>query len=407
MDKYTYKARNSSGQVVTGTKEAEDKSALYKQLADEGLFVVEAKQALEKESSSFFTLKSDKTKKKIKVQEIIVFTRQLYVMLHAGLPLLDGIKIMMKQVDNPALVHILSEMADAIKAGTAFSEALKKYPKVFNQMYVSMVEAGEEGGVLEEILARLVSIIEKEEDTRSKIKAAFAYPVIVVFITIGVVGFLTTFVFPKFIVIFLQGNATLPLPTKMLFVFSSFVRGNWYFLVAAVFIFILGLKKYRSTSGGKFAIDAIILKLPMIGDLTRKVVLGRFASTLATLYASGVPILNALDIVEKSVTNSVINSWMREVREGVKGGKSLAKPMEQVGQFPPMMVQMIATGEETGAVSEMLTEIANSYDVEVDYAVKTVTSAIEPILIVFMGIVVGFTALSLFLPMLDMMKMVK
>lgn len=407
MATYTYKARDSSGKVITGTKVADDKDTVYKELSGKDLFIVEVKSKDEKPSFFSFQLPGKGRKKKVKPKQVIVFTRQLSTMLHAGLPLLDGIKVMVNQIEHPTFKQILSEIADDVKGGATFSESLAKHPKVFSETYVSMVEAGEAGGVLDEILARILRIMEKDQDTKSKIKSAFTYPVIIVFIAVGVVGFLTTFVFPKFIAIFLQNQVSLPLPTQILFTFSKLVRGNWYFMLGALIIFIFGFKKYRATPQGRLTTDALILKLPMVGDLVKKLTLSRFARTLATLYASGVPILSALDIVKKSITNKIIWGWMDKVRDGVKKGESLAKPMNQVGNFPPMMVQMVATGEETGSVSDMLTEIANGYDVEVDYTVKAVTSAIEPLLIVFMGVVVGFTALSLFLPMFDMMKMVK
>jgi len=407
MVTFAYKARDSSGKIITGSKKVKDKGALYNELTKNGLFVVEIKK--ESEKSSFFSLqvRGDPKKKKVKPQHVIVFTRQLHSMLRAGLPLLNGIKVMVEQIGHTGFEAVLSEIADDVKGGATFSEALRKHPKVFDQLYVSMVEAGEEGGVLDEILQRLTLIMEKEEDTKSKIKSAMTYPIIIVVIAVGTVGFLTTFVFPQFIKIFVESEVPLPLPTEIMFTFSNFVRGNWYFLIMAFVISIFAFKKYRGTTQGRYITDAMILKIPMVGELIQKVVLGRFARTLATLYASGVPILTALDIVKKSITNAVILRWMDKVKAGVQSGKSLAKPMHEVGHFPPMMVQMVATGEETGAVSEMLSEIANSYEVEVDYTVKNVTDAIEPLLIVFMGVVVGFTALSLFLPMMDMMKMVK
>lgn len=405
MSTFSYKARNSAGKVITGEKEAEQKKEIYKFLSNKDLYVIEVKEKSEK--SSFFSLQLTGKKRKVKAQELIVFTRQLSTMIHAGLPLLEGIKVMINQVENPGFKEVLTEVRDDISGGATFSNALSKHPKIFDEMYVNMVAAGEEAGVLDEILNRITKIKEKDQDTKNRIKSAFTYPVIIIIIAVTVVGFLTTFVFPKFIKLFIQNNVSLPLPTQILFSFSNFVRGYWYVLVAAGIIGVVALKKYRETSKGRYVTDKIILKIPMVGDLVKKVVLGRFARTLATLYSSGVKILEALEIVKKSVTNVVIVNWMSEVQKGVRKGKSLAEPMQKSGNFPPMLVQMVATGEETGSVSEMLKEIANAYDVEVDYTIKTVTDAIEPLLIVFMGIIVGFTALSLFLPMFDMMSLVK
>ncbi len=407
MSKYVYEAINEEGETVGGKIEAKSEDEVYTKLSKENLYVSKVENISEKKSFLDSILKRDSFKKKVKIGDVLVFTRQLATILHAGLPLLDGLNIMIEQVENPGFKKVISELVDSIKSGNSFSDALREHPKVFSEMYVSMVEAGEEGGVLDDILHRVMKIMEKNEDTKNKIKSAFTYPVIIVFIAIVVVGFLVTFVFPTFIKLFLKNNISLPLPTQLLFSTSNFIKGNLHFLIIGLIIAIVFFKKYRNTEKGRSVTDNVILKIPMIGELITKVTLSRFARTLSTLYTSGVQILRALEIVQKSVTNKVISSWLDKVYEEVKKGESLAKPMAETGNFPPMLVQMVATGEQTGAVSEMLSEIARAYDVEVDYTVERVTAAIEPLLIVFMGILVAFIALALFLPMLDMMSMVR
>ncbi len=403
MPTYIYKAKDKTGKLITGKRDADTKTQVAKFLSDSGCFILDIRE--ERKTQKLTTISLFESK--VKPKDIIVFTRQLATMLKAGLPFVDGLKALSKQVENKAMKEIIPSLEIDVSSGSSFSKALSKHPGVFPKLYISMVEAGEEGGVLDEILNRIVRIMETEEETKSRVKSAFTYPAIIVIIAIGVIGFLTTFVFPKFMGIFASANIALPLPTRILFGISSLVRGNLEIIIGGIFFAIIGFRAYRKTSIGRHLTDNLILKVPLVGNLIKKVILSRFTRTLATLYSSGVPILRALEIVEGSSGNVVISKIMRKVKDGVKAGKSLAAPMADAKIFPAMMVQMIATGEKTGAISEMLTEISTSYDVEVDYAIKAMTSAIEPILIVFMGVVVGLTALSLFLPMFDMMEIMR
>ncbi|MCM8783321.1 MAG: type II secretion system F family protein [Candidatus Omnitrophica bacterium] len=406
MPKYFYRARDEQGKLIEKTTEAVSQEQLFKNLSASGYFVIDIE---EKEELIFKTQPSFSLNflKKVKPRDLIVFTRQLATMLHAGVAFLDALSTIGEQTENLKLKTVIKDITRLVKEGSLFSKALAKYPAIFNQLYTSMVEVGEATGTLEEVLNRIVFIMERDEETRAKIKSALTYPVIIIVIVIGVVGFLTTFVFPKFITIFQQAGITLPLPTQLLFMFSNLAKKLWILWLAVVFIGLYLLKRYRKTEIGRYTTDKLMLSLPLMGNLIKKIVLSRFTRTLATLYASGVPILRSLEIVERGIPNSVLIKIIRKIHEDVREGKSLAKPMSQHKEFPPMMVQMIAVGEETGSISDMLNEVSRSYETEVEYALKNLTTAIEPLLIVFMGVIVGFTALSLFLPMFDMMKMVK
>lgn len=408
MPKFSYRVKDQAGNLVEGVKEAVSQEQLLKGLTASGYYIldIEEKKRAESEKSPAASI-SFNIFKKIKPRDIIVFTRQLATMLHAGVAFVDALSVIGEQTESPRLKEIIKEITQAVKEGAFFSKAISKYPRVFNQLYVSMVEVGEAGGALEEVLNRLVLIMEREEETKTKIKSALTYPVIIIFIVLGVVGFLTTFVFPKFIAIFQTSGVNLPLPTKILFGFSNLAKKFWFVWIGIILSGVYLLKRYRRTEIGRYTTDKLILSLPLVGNLVRKVVLGRFTRTLSTLYSSGVPILKSLEIVERGITNTVLMKIIRKIRDEVREGKSLAKPMSGHREFPPMMVQMIAVGEETGSISDMLNEVANSYEIEVEYALKNLTTAIEPLLIVFMGIVVGLTALSLFLPMFDMMKLVR
>ncbi|MGE4357636.1 MAG: type II secretion system F family protein [Candidatus Omnitrophota bacterium] len=408
MPKYFYRARDGEGNLIEKTSEASSQEQLLRDLSARGYFVSEIEE--KKESPSFrisFSFNFFNFLRKIKTRDLIVFTRQLATMLHAGVAFLDALSTVGEQTENKKLKTVIKEIIQAVKEGSAFSKILSKYPSIFNQLYVSMVEVGEATGTLEEVLNRIVYIMERDEETRAKIKSALTYPVIIIVIAIGVVGFLTTFVFPKFITIFQQAGVNLPLPTQLLFLFSNLAKKLWFVWLGTILIALYLLKRYRRTEIGRYTTDKLILRLPLAGDLIKKIILSRFTRTLAILYASGVPILKALEIVERGIPNAVLLKIIRKIHDDVREGKSLAKPMSQHKEFPPMMVQMIAVGEETGSISDMLNEVSRSYETEVEYALKTLTTALEPLLIVFMGIIVGFTALSLFLPMFDMMKMVK
>ncbi|HEA47061.1 MAG TPA: type II secretion system F family protein [bacterium] len=402
MPTYTYKVRDKSGLVVTGTREAPNESVVADRLSDLGYYVISI--SLEKEASEtrLFT-----RRKKVGTQDIVTFTRQLATMIRAGMTFTVSLDTLSQQTENPTLKEIIVQLKKDVEGGLSFSDALAKHPKAFSELYVNMIRAGEAGGVLEEILERLIFIAEREGETRARLRAALTYPTIVVSVAVLVIGFLAVFVFPRFMTVFAAREVILPLPTRILLAVSNFVQSYWWVILGGALIIIFSFRGYYRTEGGGFIIDRIKLKIPIFGLLIKKLVVARFARILSTLHSSGVPILSALEIVERTIGNVVISRVIENVRTSVREGESIAEPLRISKVFPPMVVHMITIGEESGALDKMLTEVADTYDREVDYALKNVTAALEPILIVVMGIIVAFIALSLFLPYFDMIKLTR
>ena len=399
MPSYTYKARDKSGLVVSGTREAPNERVVADRLSDLGYYVISVSLEKEAPEARLFT-----RRKKVTTQNIVTFTRQLATMIRAGMTFTVSLDTLSQQTENPTLKEIVGKLKKDVEGGLAFSDALVKHPKVFSELYVNMIRAGEAGGVLEEILERLIFIAEREGETKSRLQAALTYPAVVVSVAILVVGFLAVAVFPRFMNIFATAGVTLPLPTSILLAVSSFVQSYWWLILGGILIIIFSYRGYSRTEGGGFIIDRIKLKIPIFGLLIKKIVVARFARILSTLHSSGVPILNALEIVERTIGNVVISRVVENVRVSVREGESIAEPLRISKVFPPMVVHMITIGEESGALDKMLTEVADTYDREVDYALGNVTAALEPILITVMGAVVAFIALSLFLPYFDMIR---
>ena len=402
MPSYTYKARDKSGLVVSGTREAPNERVVADRLSDLGYYIISVSLEKEAPEARLFT-----RRKKVTTQNIVTFTRQLATMIRAGMTFTVSLDTLSQQTENPTLKEIVGKLKKEVEGGLAFSDALAKHPKVFSELYVNMIRAGEVGGVLEEILERLIFIAEREGETKSRLRAALTYPAAVVSVAVLVIGFLAVFVFPKFMGVFTASGITLPLPTRILLAVSSFVQSYWWIILGGILIIIFSCRGYSRIEGGRFIIDKIKLKIPIFGLLIKKIVVARFARILSTLHASGVPILNALEIVERTVGNVVVSRALENVRVSVREGESIAEPLRTSKVFPPMVVHMITVGEESGALDKMLTEVADTYDKEVDYALRNVTAALEPVLIVIMGIIVAFIALSLFLPYFDMIKVTR
>ncbi|MCK4649170.1 type II secretion system F family protein [bacterium] len=399
MPSYTYKARDKSGLVVSGTKEAPNERVVADRLSDLGYYIISVSLEKEAPEARLFT-----RRKKVTTQNIVTFTRQLATMIRAGMTFTVSLDTLSQQTENPTLKEIVGKLKKDVEGGLSFSDALAKHPKVFSELYVNMIRAGEAGGVLEEILERLIFIAEREGETKSRLQAALTYPVAVVSVAILVVGFLAVAVFPRFMNIFATSGVLLPLPTRILLAGSSFVQSYWWIILGGILIIIFSYRGYSRTEAGGLIIDRIKLKIPIFGLLIKKIVVARFARILSTLHSSGVPILNALEIVERTIGNVVVSRVVENVRTSVREGESIAEPLRISKVFPPMVVHMITIGEESGALDKMLTEVADTYDREVDYALRNVTAALEPILITLMGAVVAFIALSLFLPYFDMIK---
>lgn len=345
-------------------------------------------------------------KQKVKDKDIVVFTRQFATMIDAGLPLVQCLEILSMQTENKTLAKTIGDVRVDVESGATYADALKKYPQVFSDLYTNMVAAGEAGGVLDTVLNRLAMYIEKAMKLKQKVKSAMIYPITIVGVAVLVITVLMLWVIPVFAKMFTDFGGTLPLPTRLVIGSSNFVKNNILLMVIAVGAFIFLFRWYYKTEGGRKVIDALFLKLPVFGMLIRKVAVARFTRTLGTLISSGVPILEGLLIVAKTAGNKVVEQALVNTRQSISEGKTIAEPLDKSKVFPPMVVQMIAVGETTGALDAMLSKIADFYDDEVDNAVAGLTSMLEPMLMVFLGVVIGFIVVAMYLPIFKMAALV-
>ncbi|MFZ4598528.1 MAG: type II secretion system F family protein [Terrimicrobiaceae bacterium] len=417
MPRYTYVALDARGQETSGVVEAESQNAAVGQLRQTGLFPkniseegkgpkVKTKAPAKAASAAKKDIKINipfLQKKTIKPKTLMIFTRQLATLIDAGLPLLRGLTVLSKQEPDLVLKGVIINLAESVQGGGTFSESLAGHPKIFNKLYVNMVKAGELGGVLELVLLRLAEFQEKAQKIKNKVVAAMFYPIIVLVIAIVILAFLLVFIVPKFEAIFADMLGGKPLPGLTQFVIgaSNLVKNNSLMLLGGLVGFVILYKIVSKTKQGLVVIDNIKLKAPLFGDLTRKSSISRFSRTLGTLVTSGVPILQALNITRETAGNSVIAGAITKVHDSVKEGESIVNPLEASGVFPPMVISMIDVGEETGQLPEMLLKVAEVYDDEVDNAVAGLTSLLEPIMIVFLAVVVGTIVIALFLPLIS------
>lgn len=399
MPTFKYKARNNLGKIVEGTVEAEAESAIAVVLRQKKLELVSAAPA---GGLSGFLSALTKKGGKVTTKDVVVFSRQFSTMVNAGLPILQGLTIVAEQAENPDFRSVMTKVRDDISNGVTLSEAMAKYPKVFTTLYVNMVKAGEQGGILDVIFERLSEYMEKAEGVSRKVKSAMMYPIVVMSVACLVVIFLMVKVVPTFRDVFASFGAKLPAPTQFLIDVSAFLS-SWKagFLVAFLIIVFIVITLYRKTRAGAYNWDLMILKLPVFGILARKAAVAKFARTLGTLIKSGVPIMDALETVAKTSGNLVLEKAVNNARDSVREGKTLTQPLKESKVFPPMVTQMINVGEETGALDTMLSKIADFYEDEVDAAVEGLTSIIEPILIVFLGVTIGFIVVAMFMPMFE------
>jgi type IV pilus assembly protein PilC len=345
---------------------------------------------------------------KVKDKDIVVFTRQFATMIDAGLPLVQALEILSKQTVNKTLAKATSEVKTDVEGGSTYADALKKHPRIFSELYVNMVAAGEAGGILDTILNRLAQYIEKAMKLKKKVKGAMIYPSVIISVAIVVITVIMVFVIPTFARMFTQFGGILPLPTRIIIEASNFLGGIGGLILLAIIIGIgISIAQFRRTERGRFITDAMLLKLPVVGILLRKVAIAKFTRTLGTLVGSGVPILESLEITAKTSGNKVVEKSVYEVRKAISEGKTLAEPLAKSKVFPPMVTQMIAVGESTGAIDTMLNKIADFYDEEVDIAVANLTSMIEPILMVFLGVTIGFIVVSMYLPIFKLITLIK
>ncbi len=345
-------------------------------------------------------------RKKVKPKVLMIFTRQLATLIDSGLPLLRGLTVLGKQERDPVLKSTITKLADSVQSGSTFSDGLAQHPKIFNDLYVNMVKAGEVGGVLEVVLTRLAEFHEKAAKIKNKVKSAMVYPIIVMTLAIAIMAFLLVFIVPKFEQIFHDMLGDKPLPTITIFVItiSKFVQEHYLILIGAIIALAAAANFAKRTRGGRLFLDRFKLRMPLFGDLLRKTAISRFSRTLGTLVTSGVPILQALNITRETAGNTVIARAIAQVHDSVKEGESIVQPLEASGAFPPMVVSMIDVGEETGQLPDMLLKIAEVYDDEVDNSVAGLVSMLEPIMIVFLALVVGTIVIALFLPLISIIS---
>ena len=419
MAKFRYKAVDSQGKEVLSTVEADSQGTaiekiramkltpkaigLIKEDASDGAAPKPAKGSAPKKSANI-TIKTPKfLRAKVKTKDLMVFTRQLATLVDAGLPLLRGLRVLHRQAANETLKDALNGMIETVETGNTFSESLGNYPKIFNHLYVNMVKAGEAGGVLETVLNRLAEFMEKAEKIKNKVKGAMTYPIVVLCAALGIVIFLMLAVIPKFQQIFddLMGGEGMPALTQFVINLSEWVQNYWLFLIAGIVGFVVLSKIFFKTPFGSYAHDVMALRAPVFGQLTQKTVVARLTRTLGTLLSSGVPVLQALSIVKETTGNQVISKALQSVHDSVKEGEGMTAPLGASGVFPPMVVSMVEVGEETGALPEMLIRVANTYDDEVDNAVAAMTSIIEPIMIIFLAVVVGGIVIAMFMPLIS------
>lgn len=404
MPVFAYKALDASGKEVSGKIDAATEKVANQRLREQGMRPFEMKSLGDKAAGGGISLGGGK--KKVGLADIATFTRQLATLLDAGLPLLRALNILMDQTENPGLKEIIGSISADIQGGASFSEALGKHPRTFSKLFINMVKAGEIGGVLEVVLDRLATFSEKDMELRTKIKSALTYPAIMGLVAISVVTFLLVFVIPTFVKMFNDVGLSLPLPTRIVVGASDFIIGYWYIILAGIGGLVWGYKQMNKTDAGRLKIDAIKLKLPVFGVLNRNVATARFTRTLGTLIESGVPILQALDIVKDTSGNEVISEAIKKVIDSITEGETISKPLHEAHVFPAMVTHMIAVGEETGALETMLKKIADQYEMVVDETVAALSSMIEPIMIVFMGSSVGLIVTALFFPMFDLVDVV-
>lgn len=387
MPTYAYEGRQRSGRIVKGEIQAPNIDAVYNQLNAQMITPIKVVES-----------KAKKKRVNVPTKDIVVFTRQFSTMIDAGLPLVQSLEILASQQENKAFKEVLLSVKGDVEQGSTLSDALKKHPSVFDELYSSLVAAGEMGGMLDTILNRLATYMEKAEKLKKRVKGALTYPIVVLAIAVIVVAVILIFVIPVFQKMFADFGGELPAPTQFVINLSQGLKKYGVFMVIGIFVIISMIKKYYSTPKGRKKIDTLLLKAPVISDLIRKSAVARFTRTLGTMISSGVQLLDAMDIVAKTAGNKVIEEAILNAKVSISQGKTIAEPIGESGVFPSMVVRMIAVGEATGAMDTMLNKIADFYEEEVDAAVDALTSMLEPMLMVVLGSVLGGLIVSMYLP---------
>jgi len=399
MPTFTYSARANTGEILNGEIELPTRDEVVGYLVRQRLRPISVNSKAKDINIQFGT--------GIKTREVVIFTRQFATMINSGLPLVQSLTILAEQTENKNFRKIIQQVLQDIQAGQTLADSMRKHPKIFTDLYVNMVAAGEAGGILDTILLRLATFLEKNDALVRKIKGAMTYPAVMLFVVIACTTVLLWKVVPVFAQMFEGAGLALPAPTRVVLALSNFLQSYIWLVILAFVAFIFGIRQYYKTDSGQLQIDKLMLRMPVLGNLVRKSAVSRFTRTLGTLVSSGVSILDGLQITARTAGNRVVHDAVMKSRASIAQGATISEPLKESGVFPPMVVQMINVGEQTGGLDEMLSKIADFYDDEVDAAVSALTSILEPIMIVVMGIVIGGIVVAMYLPMFDMINAVQ
>ncbi|MDP9347600.1 MAG: type II secretion system F family protein [Gemmatimonadota bacterium] len=399
MPVFSYSARAVSGELQSGEIDLSTQDEVIGYLRRQRLIPVSVRAKPKEINISFGS--------GVTTREVVIFTRQFATMINSGLPLVQSLSILAEQTENPRFRKIIAAVLHDIESGQTLADSLRKHPPIFTDLYVNMVAAGEAGGILDTILLRLAGFLEKNDALVRKIKGAMTYPAVMLFVVVGATTILLWKVVPVFASIFLDAGLVLPAPTRVILAISAFLQSYILLMFAGMILSVFLLQRYYKTENGQLVIDRLLLKMPVLGSLLRKSAVSRFTRTLGTLISSGVSILEGLQITARTSGNRVIHDAVMASRASIAGGATISEPLKASGVFPPMVVQMINVGEQTGGLDEMLSKIADFYDDEVDAAVSALTSVLEPIMIVVMGVVIGGMVVAMYMPMFDMINTVK
>lgn len=400
MSKFFYKARTPTGKIIADYIEAPTRKDAFERIKSLNYTLIELTET--KENILSFLKKLSPFKAKVKSMDLTIFSRQLATLVSSGVPLVQGLSILEEQFVSANFKKVIRAIRSDIESGISISEAMKKHPTIFSELYVGMIHAGEVGGILDQVLERLSDYLESMEELKTKIKGAMMYPIIVSIVAVGAAVIMLTVVVPRFAAMFQEIGAKLPTPTLLLITLSNFIQKSiLFFIIAFIIGVILFRKFYKISPFFRLKVDSFLLKLPVVGDVIRKTAIAKFTRTLGTLVKSGVPILQAMETVAKTSGNKVIEETILEAKESIREGQRVADPLKKSGVFPPMVIQMISVGEETGQLDAMLIKIADFYDKEVAAAIESLTRMIEPMIIVFLGVVVGGMVIAMYLPMFE------
>src|SRR6184192_1330273 len=402
MPVFEYTARNMKGDLIRDKIDLASRDDVIAHLRKNKMIVVQVREAKGKGGGL-----GDLFKAGVKTRDVVIFTRQFATMINSGLPLVQALDILSQQTENKVLADVTRAVVYDVESGHTLADALRKHPKAFTDLYVNMVAAGEAGGILDTILLRLAVFLEKYDSIVRKVKGAMVYPAVIISVAVIAISVLLIFVIPTFQNMFASVNLELPLPTRIVIGLSNLLKNYWWAIIAVIGVGVFGLTRYYKTAPGRLQIDRMLLRLPVLGDVLRKSAVSRFTRTLGTLISSGVSILDGLEITARTAGNMVIHNAVMESRASIAGGETIAQPLAKSKVFPPMVISMIAVGEQTGGMDEMLSKIADFYDDEVDAAVGTLLSLMEPIMIVVLGVVVGGMVVAMYLPIFDMVNAVQ